>query len=1112
MSQEKTKLSRADRKQIEAAIAKAKNTDKRHKSAQDSIPFQRMFPDGICRVTDYYYSKTVQFQDINYQLNQNEDKTAIFDSWCDFLNYFDSSIHFQLSFVNLAANKDSYAQTIAIPPRADAFNQLRTEYTKMLQTQLARGNNGLVKTKFITFGVEAENLKTAKPRLERIEIDILNNFKRLGVQAEPLNGHDRLKLMHDVLHMDEQEPFRFSWDWLAPSGLSVKDFIAPSSFEFRTGSSFAVGKKYGRASFLQILAPELNDRMLADFLDMESSVIVSMHIQSVDQVKAIKTIKRKITDLDKMKIEEQKKAIRAGYDMDIIPSDLATYGNEAKKLLQELQSRNERMFLLTFIILNTAGSMQQLKNNVFQANSIAQKYNCQLTTLDFRQEEGLMSSLPLGLNEITIQRGLTTSSVAIFVPFTTQELFQTGKEALYCGINALSNNLIMVDRKLLKNPNGLILGTPGSGKSFSAKREIANVFLVTDDDIIICDPEAEYGPLVEHLHGQVIKISPTSTDYINPMDLNLNYSDDENPLSLKSDFILSLCELIVGGKDGLMPVEKTIIDRCVRLVYRNYLNDPRPENMPILGDLYEELRKQDEKEAQYIATALEIYVTGSLNVFNHQTKETTLAQQKQQAIKDAFQEWIWKDPTRRHELVQKYNELFNATRPREYNGQHITFSGMNPEIQLREHQLNAVAHILYGGNTLLAHEVGAGKTFEMVAAAMESKRLGLCHKPMFVVPNHLIEQWASEFLRLYPSANILAVTKKDFEPRNRKKFCARIATGDYDAVIIGHSQFERIPVSKERQERMLQEQIYEIEDGLMELKANNAERFTIKSLEKTKKSLEVKLKKLQDTSRKDDVITFEQLGVDRLYVDEAHAFKNLFLYTKMRNVAGLSTTDAQKSSDMLLKCRYIDEITGNKGIVFATGTPVSNSMTELYTMMRYLQHDMLQRKHLTHFDCWASTFGETATAIELAPEGTGYRARTRFSKFFNLPELMQLFKEAADIKTADQLHLPTPTPIYHNVVAQPTEIQKGMVQELSERAAKVHAGIVDASTDNMLKITSDGRKLGLDQRVINPDLPDEAGSKVNLCVDNIYSVWKDGQADKLTQLVFCDSVAIRCYK
>ena len=425
--------------------------------------------------------------------------------------------------------------------------------------------------------------------------------------------------MHGILHMDEQEPFQFSWDWLVPSGLSVKDFIAPSSFEFRTGHYFGVGKRIGCASFLQILAPELNDRMLADFLDMESSLIVTMHVQSVDQVKAIKTIKRKLTDLDKMKIEEQKKAVRAGYDMDLIPSDLATYGTEAKKLLQDLQNRNERMFLLTFIVINTAGSKRQLDNNVFQAASIAQKYNCHLTRLDFRQEEGFMSSLPLGLNQIEVQRGLTTSSVAIFIPFTTQELFQDGKEALYCGLNALSNNLIMVDRKLLKNPNGLILGTPGSGKSFAAKREIANVFLVTNDDIIICDPEAEYGPLVERLHGQVIKISPTSQHYINPMDLNLNYSDDENPLSLKSDFILSLCELIVGGKDGLMPVEKTIIDRCVRMVYRNYLNDPRPENMPILEDLYNELRSQEEKEAQYIATALEIYVSGSLNVFNHRT-------------------------------------------------------------------------------------------------------------------------------------------------------------------------------------------------------------------------------------------------------------------------------------------------------------------------------------------------------------------------------------------------------------------------------------------------------------------------------------------------------------
>ena len=578
-----------------------------------------MFPDGICRVTPGYFTKTIQFQDINYQLNQNEDKTAIFEGWCDFLNYFDSSVKFQMSFMNMAANKDTYGQSIVIPSQGDDFDNIREEYTDMLRSQLARGNNGLIKTKYLTFGIEAASVKAAKPRLDRIETDLLNNFKRLGVAAKPLNGKQRLALMHGMFHIDEHTDFNFEWEWLAPSGLSVKDFIAPSSFEFRNGKEFGVGKKLGAVSFLQILAPELNDRMLADFLDMESSLIVTMHIQSVDQTKAIKTVKRKITDLQKMTIEEQKKAVRAGYDMDIIPSDLATYGNEAKKILQDLQSRNERMFLLTFLVLNTASSRQQLGNNVFQASSIAQKYNCQLTRLDFQQEEGLMSSLPLGLNQIEIQRGLTTSSVAIFVPFTTQELFQTGNEALYCGINALSNNLIMVDRKKLKNPNGLILGTPGSGKSFSAKREIANVFLVTDDDIIICDPEAEYGPLVERLHGQVIRISPTSPHYINPMDLNLNYSDEENPLSLKSDFILSLCELIVGGKEGLQPVEKTVIDRCVRLVYRDYLADPKPENMPILEDLYNALRKQEEKEAHYIATALEIYVTGSLNVFNHRT-------------------------------------------------------------------------------------------------------------------------------------------------------------------------------------------------------------------------------------------------------------------------------------------------------------------------------------------------------------------------------------------------------------------------------------------------------------------------------------------------------------
>ena len=613
------KLTRAERKQIEAAIARANRTGKKERSAQDSIPYERMWPDGICKVADGRYTKTIQFQDINYQLSQNEDKTAIFEGWCDFLNYFDSSIRFQLSFLNLAASQETFANSITIPAQGDDFDPIRVEYTQMLQNQLARGNNGLIKTKYLTFSIEADSIRSAKPRLERIETDVLNNFKRLGVAAEVLDGKARLAQLHAIFHMDEQAPFQFEWDWLAPSGLSTKDFIAPSGFEFRTGKQFRMGKKYGAVSFVQILAPELNDRMLADFLDMESSLIVNLHIQSVDQVKAIKTVKRKITDLDRSKIEEQKKAVRAGYDMDIIPSDLATYGAEAKKLLQDLQSRNERMFLVTFLVLNTADNPRQLGNNIFQASSIAQKYNCQLTRLDFQQEEGLMSSLPLGLNQVEIQRGLTTSSTAIFVPFTTQELFQNGKEALYYGINALSNNLIMVDRKLLKNPNGLILGTPGSGKSFSAKREIANCFLLTSDDVIICDPEAEYAPLVERLHGQVIKISPTSTNYINPMDLNLDYSDDESPLSLKSDFILSLCELIVGGKDGLQPVQKTIIDRCVRLVYQDYLNDPRPENMPILEDLYDLLRAQDEKEAQYIATALEIYVTGSLNVFNHRS-------------------------------------------------------------------------------------------------------------------------------------------------------------------------------------------------------------------------------------------------------------------------------------------------------------------------------------------------------------------------------------------------------------------------------------------------------------------------------------------------------------
>ena len=485
-------------------------------------------------------------------------------------------------------------------------------------------------------------------------------------------------------------------------------------------------------------------------------------------------------------------------------------------------------------------------------------------------------------------------------------------------------------------------------------------------------------------------------------------------------------------------------------------------------------------------------------------KETTLAQQKQQAIKDAFQNWVWKDPYRRAELVEKYNELFNSTRPREYDGSHIRFGGMNPEIRLREHQQNAIAHVLYGGNTLLAHEVGAGKTFEMAASAMEAKRLGLCQKSMFVVPNHLTLQWANEFLRLYPSAKLLVASKKDFETARRKKFCARIATGDYDAVIIGHSQFEKIPVSAERQERILTAQIDEIENAIAEMKSQNGERFSIKQMEKTRKTLETKLEKLRSDERKDDVITFEQLGVDRLFVDESHFYKNLFLTTKMRNVAGLSTSEAQKSSDMFGKCRYLDEITGGRGVVFATGTPVSNSMTELYTVMRYLQYSTLQQKKLTHFDCWASTFGETTTAIELAPEGTGYRARTRFAKFFNLPELMSMFKEVADIKTSDQLHLPVPEAKFETVVAKPSEIQKEMVQELSKRAAEIHSGAVDASVDNMLCVTNDGRKIGLDVRLMNPMLPDDPNSKLNVCVQNVLKIWEEGKDQKLTQLLFCD--------
>ena len=555
----KRKLSRKERKQIAAVIQRHKGDGKPH-TAQDSIPFERMYKDGICRLANNRYSKCIEFEDINYQLAQPDEKTATFEALCDMYNSYDASISVQLSLISRYANKEDFQKSITISPQGDGFDSIRAEYSAMLAAQLERGNNGLIKTKFFTFTIEAENIKTARARLARIETDTLNHFKILGASARTLDGKQRLALLHGIFHPDG-ERFNFSWDWLPESGLSVKDFIAPSSFRFGDGRFFRMGSKYGAVSFLQILAPELNNRMLADFMEAENGLILNLHIRSIDHNEAIKTIKRKITDFDRMKIEEQKKAIHSGYDMDIIPSDLATYGGEAKNLLRDLQSRNERMFLLTLLVLNFADTKQKLENDIFQSAGVAQKYNCSLTRLDYQQEQGLMSSIPLGENLIKITRGLTTSSTAIFVPFTVQELFQGG-EALYYGLNALSNNMILCDRKRLKNPNGLILGTPGNGKSFSAKREITNAVLITQDDIIICDPEAEYYPLVNRLKGQVIKVSQTSTQYINPMDINANYGEDDTPVSLKSGFILSLCELIMGGKSGLEAVEKTIIDRA----------------------------------------------------------------------------------------------------------------------------------------------------------------------------------------------------------------------------------------------------------------------------------------------------------------------------------------------------------------------------------------------------------------------------------------------------------------------------------------------------------------------------------------------------------------------
>lgn len=613
------KLTAAEKRRVKRSIQKAQRDGKIPRDAVQTIPYRELFPDGLMQVNDKLYTKTLRFSDINYELAQPEDKEQTFDGLCDFYNALDSSMWAQMNFINLRANLIDYRKSVTVPGQGDGCDDVRRELETILQAQLAKGNNGLLKRKYITFGIEADGgAASVRPRVERIEADLRNHLKNMGVRSEPLSGYDRLEVLHGIFHPDGREKLRFNWDAVANTGLSTKPFIAPSSFDFRGGRTFKIGGMWGAASFLQIGASQLNDRVLSDFLNLDCSQIVTIHIKAVNQQEAIKTIKRKLTDIEKTKIEEQKKAVRSGYDMDVLPPDLITYAGEAQTLLNSLQSRDERMFLATVLIVNLAPTRGQLENDVFQAASVAQKHNCALKRLDWQQEQGLMSSLPLGLNQIEIQRGLTTSSLAIFVPFTTEELFMDG-EALYYGINALSSNLIMADRKRLKNPNGLFLGVPGSGKSFSAKREIANAFLTTKDDIIITDPEAEYAPLVNRLGGQVVQLSPVSTQYVNPMDINPDYSDEENPLTLKSDFILSLCELIVASKDGLQPVEKTIIDRCTRLVYRDYLADPRPEKMPVLGDLYDLLLKQEEPEAKRLATALEIYVTGSLNVFNHRT-------------------------------------------------------------------------------------------------------------------------------------------------------------------------------------------------------------------------------------------------------------------------------------------------------------------------------------------------------------------------------------------------------------------------------------------------------------------------------------------------------------
>lgn len=591
-------------------------------TAQESIPYEQMTRDGICRVREGYYSMTIRFDEINYQLAQADEKNGIFENWCGFLNYFDNTIPFQLTFLNRHGGMREFRDVIRIVPRDDHLNAVRREYGGMLRRQLEKGNNGLVRSKYITFGVEAEDFRKARMKLVRIETDVLNNFKAVGVRARTLNREERLKLIFEAFHPGKGEDFSFSPTEMKRKGMTTKDYIAPRKFIFHSGKDFQIltehGTVYGAGSYLQITAPELSDKMLADFLELDLEMDVTIHVRSIEQLEAVKHVKAKITDIDRMTIEEQKKAVRSGYDMEIIPSDLATYGADAKRLLNDLQTRNERMFEVTVLFLNKEKNRQNLENAILQISGIAQKYNCSMRRLSYLQEEAVMSSLPLGLNLIPIRRRLTTTSTAIFVPFTTQELFMGG-DSVYYGLNAISNNMIMADRKQLKNPNGIITGTPGSGKSFSGKREITNVVLVTDDDVIVSDPEGEYAPLIEALGGKVIRIAATSRDYVNPMDINMNYADEDNPLAMKSDFILSLYELIIGTRDGIDPEERSVIDRCLPIVYLKYFENPVPENMPVLGDLYDCLLKQEEPQARRIATALEIYVNGSLNVFNHRT-------------------------------------------------------------------------------------------------------------------------------------------------------------------------------------------------------------------------------------------------------------------------------------------------------------------------------------------------------------------------------------------------------------------------------------------------------------------------------------------------------------